>query len=81
MITRNLETRIKKLEASIVPEVQVMVIQGYRDGEDKDAAIDRHLAAHPEDRGAPLVVFLRNIAGEKAALKAKQGGGTPHTSS
>ena len=64
MIARNLETRIKKLEESIVPEVQppkVMVIQDYRDGDDKDAAIERHLAAHPEDRGAPLVVFIRKM--------------------
>ena len=25
-------------------------------GEDRDAAIDRHLAAHPEDQGAKVVV-------------------------
>ena len=26
-------------------------------GEDRDAAIDRHLAAHPEDLGADVVIF------------------------
>ena len=26
-------------------------------GEDRDAAIDRHLAAHPQDRGANVVLF------------------------
>ena len=64
MIARNLETRIKKLEASISPEVRppkVAVIKDYRDGEDRDAARERHFAAHPEDRGASLVVFLRKM--------------------
>jgi hypothetical protein len=49
-----LESRLSKLEASILPEVRppkVVVIEGYRDGEDMDAARDRHFAAHPEDRG------------------------------
>ena len=27
--------------------------------EDTDAALDRHFAAHPEDRDATIVVFLR----------------------
>ena len=61
-----LESRLSKLEASISPEVRppkVAVIKGYRDGEDRDAARDRHFAAHPEDRGATLVVFLRKILG------------------
>ena len=61
-----LESRLSKLEASILPEVRptkVVVIQGYRDGEDMDAARDRHFAAHPEDRGATLVVFIRNMLG------------------
>ena len=31
--------------------------------EDMDAARDRHFAAHPEDRGATLVVFLRKMLG------------------
>ena len=34
-------------------------------GENRDAAIDRHLAAHPEDRGAKVViVHLRKIVGD-----------------
>ena len=59
-----LKNRLSKLEASILPEVRppkVVVIEGYRDGEDRDAAEERHYAAHPEDRGATLVVFLRTL--------------------
>ena len=59
-----LERRLSKLEASILPEVRppkVAVIEGYRDGEDQDAALERHFAAHPEDRGAAVVVFLRKM--------------------
>ena len=59
-----LDRRLSKLEASILPEVRppkVVTIQGYRDGEDMDAAKERHFAAHPEDRGATIVVFLRTI--------------------
>ena len=55
-----LERRLSKLEASILPEVRppkVVVIEGYRDGEDMDAARDRHFAAHPEDRGANVLLF------------------------
>ena len=58
------ESRLSKLEASILPEVRppkVVTIQGYRDGEDMDAARDRHFAAHPEDRDATIVVFLRTL--------------------
>ncbi len=33
----------------------VKVRRGY--GEDPDAALDRHFAAHPEDRGANVVIF------------------------
>ena len=61
-----LESRLSKLEASILPEVRppkFAVIKDYRDGEDQDAALERHYAAHPEDRGATLVVFLRKILG------------------
>ena len=60
-----LDRRLSKLEASILPEVRppkVVTIQCCRD-EDMDAARDRHFAAHPEDRGATLVVFLRKILG------------------
>ena len=32
-------------------------------GEDGDAACDRHYAAHPEDRGANVVIF--NFFGER----------------
>ena len=33
-------------------------------GEDPDAAIDRHLAAHPEDEGAKVVIVqLRKMLG------------------
>jgi len=59
-----LERRLSKLEASILPDVRppkVVVIEGYRDGEDRDAAQERHFAAHPEDRGATIVVFLRTL--------------------
>ena len=62
-----LERRLSKLEASILPEVRppkVVVIEGYRDGEDMDAAKERHFAAHPEDRGATLVVFIRKMLGD-----------------
>ena len=58
-----LERRLSKLEASISPEVRpakVVTIQGCRD-EDRDAARDRHFAAHPEDRDATIVVFLRTL--------------------
>ena len=59
-----LERRLSKLEASIWPEVRppkVAVIEGYRDGEDRDAAQERHFAAHPEDRDATIMVFLRTL--------------------
>ena len=59
-----LDRRLSKLEASISPSrpKKVVTIQCCRD-EDMDAARDRHFAAHPEDRGATLVVFLRKILG------------------
>jgi hypothetical protein len=38
-------------------------------GEDRDAAIDRHLAAHPEDRAAKVVIFhLRKMLGDDEEL-------------
>ena len=46
------------------PAPKVVVIEGYRDGEDMDAAKERHFAAHPEDRGATLVVFIRKMLGD-----------------
>ena len=39
---------------------KLVTIRCCRD-EDTDAARDRHFAAHPEDRGATLVVFLRKM--------------------
>jgi hypothetical protein len=53
-----LERRLSKLEASILPSRpwKVMTVSCDR-GEDRDAAIDRHLAAHPEDQDANVVIF------------------------
>ena len=57
-----LERRLSKLEASILPNrpQKVVTIRCYRD-EDRDAGQDRHFAAHPEDRDATIVVFLRTL--------------------
>ena len=57
-----LKRRLSKLEASISPvrPQKVVTIRCYRD-EDGDAARDRHFAAHPEDRDATIVVFLRTL--------------------
>ena len=54
-----LERRLSKLEASISPPARpwkVITVRCDR-GEDRDAAIDRHLAAHPEDQDANVVIF------------------------
>jgi hypothetical protein len=64
-----LERRLSKLEASISLEAQPgtgKVVMVLRDrGEDPDAAIDRHLAAHPQNRGAKFViVHLRKMLGD-----------------
>ena len=61
-----LERRLSKLETSISLEARPgtgKVIMVRCDcGEDRDAAVDRHLAAHPEDRGAKVViVHLRTM--------------------
>ena len=59
----SLDKRLSKLEASILPEVRppkVVTIRCCRD-EDSDAARDRHFAAHPEDRDATIVDFLRTL--------------------
>jgi hypothetical protein len=43
-------------------------------GEDRDAAIDRHLAAHPQDRGAKVVVVhLRKMLGDDDEKLADEG--------
>jgi hypothetical protein len=53
-----LEKRLSKLEASILPSRPWKVVTVYRGREeDPDAAIDRHFAAHPEDRDANVVIF------------------------
>ena len=44
--------------------------------EDRDAARDRHFAAHPEDRGANIVIFNlydERMAGEGQACTAPAG--------
>jgi hypothetical protein len=40
---------------------KVVTIQCCRDDEDSNAARNRHFAAHPEDRDATIVVFLRTL--------------------
>ena len=61
-----LDRRLSKLEASILSEARpgigkIIMVLGGR-GEDQDAAIDRHLAARLEDRGANVViVHLRKM--------------------
>ena len=64
-----LERRLSKLETSISLEARpgtgkVVLVRCDRE-EDRDAAIDRHLAAHPQDRGAKFViVHLRTMLGD-----------------
>jgi hypothetical protein len=57
-----LKNRLSKLEASISPSrpQKFVTIRCFRD-EDGDVAKDRHFAAHPEDRDANLVVFIRKL--------------------
>ena len=61
MIARKLETRIVKLEVRrrLLQQnrpLKVVTVRRSRE-EDQDAALDRHFAAHPEDRGANIVIF------------------------
>ena len=61
MIARKLETRIVKLEVrrrrlQQNRPLKVVTVRRSRE-EDPDAALDRHFAAHPEDRGANIVIF------------------------
>ena len=61
MIARKLETRIVKLEVrrrrlQRTRPLKVVTVRRSRE-EDQDAALDRHFAAHPEDRGANIVIF------------------------
>jgi hypothetical protein len=53
-----LTTRLAKLEASILPKAPPwkVIMICCESGEDRDGAVDRHLAAHPEDRGANVVI-------------------------
>ena len=53
--------KIGSVDLAEVRPPKFAVIKDYRDGEDMDAARDRHFAAHPEDRGATLVVFIRKM--------------------
>ena len=46
-----IENRLKQNQPWKVVEVR----RGFR--EDGDAALDRHYAAHPDDRGADVVIF------------------------
>jgi hypothetical protein len=61
-----LKNRLSKLEASISPSrpYKVVTIQCCRDDEDRNAVRDRYFAAHPEDRDANVVVFLRKMLGD-----------------
>jgi hypothetical protein len=47
--------QIEKRSQQNRPFRVVKVRRSYR--EDQDAALDRHYAAHPEDRGADYVIF------------------------
>ena len=62
-----LERRLSKLEASIEarPGTGKVIIVRCDCGKDRNVAVDRHLAAHPEDRGAKVViVYLRKMLGD-----------------
>jgi hypothetical protein len=53
-----LERRLSKLEASILPNRPWKVVEVRRDPEeDTDMALERHFAAHPEDRDANVVIW------------------------
>ena len=51
----------------------VAVRRGYK--EDPDAALDRHYAAHPEDRGANVVIF--KFCDDDELADESQGHGPP----
>ena len=51
----------------------VEVRRGYE--EDSDAALDRHYAAHPEDRGGDVVIF--KFCEEEETADEPQDCGTP----
>ena len=64
MVTASLITRLSHAVDLIEQRTKqnrpkkFVTIRCYRD-EDTDAARDRHFEAHPEDREATIVVFLR----------------------
>ena len=62
-----LDRRLSKLEASISLEARPgtgkVIMVRCDPGEDQDAA--SHLAAHPEDQGANVVVFTSQDAGRR----------------
>jgi hypothetical protein len=51
----------------------VEVCRGYE--EDSDAALDRHYAAHPEDRGGDVVIF--KFCDEEETAEERQDRGPP----
>jgi hypothetical protein len=62
MVTASLISRLshavdllEKRSHQVRPLKVVTVRRGFE--EDGDAALDRHYAAHPEDRGANVVIF------------------------
>ena len=64
MVTASLISRLSQAVDQIENRLKqnrpkkFVTVRCYRD-EDSDAARDRHFAAHPEDRDATLVIFLR----------------------
>jgi hypothetical protein len=70
------ESRLSKLEASILPEVRppkVVVIEGYRDGEDMDVARDRHFAAHPRTGVRPSWFSFERCSGARTRMVDPRG--------
>ena len=70
------ESRLSKLEASILPEVRppkVVVIEGYRDGEDMDVARDRHFAAHPRTGVRPSWFSFERWSGARTRMVDPRG--------
>jgi len=45
----------------------------HRRGEDSDAAQDRHYAAHPKDRDADVVIFIREMSDESPIAAPRWG--------
>jgi hypothetical protein len=69
MVTASLISRLSQAVDQVVRRLQQnrpFKVAKVRCGldEDRDAARDRHYAAHPEDRGADVVIF-RFLMGER----------------